>query len=246
MVQIIDNVRQPSTADRFANAFSNLGQQGGQEIVNYYQRQKEAAQRDKNEQLISELTGVDRETLRGISPEHHGELLKQGGQQGLERLRQKGAFDEARLKAEAPDEKQGEKVRGLEGARERVAEMKRIRAKGNLGRLVGVKSFFGGESAKDKGSYETLGRSLINQASTIPVKNRQEFETLSHGLIDASVTDDEADGILTELERIINDSIYEASGERPGEIEELDFDEEEVRPKSQSKKPKKSLGAIFS
>ncbi len=73
---------------------------------------------------------------------------------------------------------------------------------------------FGGETAKHRGEYQTLGNSLISYASNIPIRNRQEFEKLAGHIGDPNITDAEAEGILDGLERIINNSLsgYQQKG----------------------------------
>jgi hypothetical protein len=44
-------------------------------------------------------------------------------------------------------------------------------------------------------------------ASTIPIRNQREFETLSHNLFDPTITDAKAEGILNAMEKIIRASM---------------------------------------
>ena len=85
--------------------------------------------------------------------------------------------------------------------------MRNLRKKGNLGRASGLAGFFGGETSRDRGSYQTLGNSLISYASNIPIRNRQEFEKLAGHIGDPNITDEESMGILDALERIIQGSL---------------------------------------
>ena len=101
-------------------------------------------------------------------------------------------------------EKEDERNKDLNLALQTVGEMRRIRAKKNLGRGSSLLGWFGGEAAKDRGEYETLGNSLIQYASNIPIRNRVEFEKLAGRLSDPDITDKEAEGILDGLEKIIS------------------------------------------
>lgn len=101
------------------------------------------------------------------------------------------------------------KVGALKSGLLTIKEMQDIGKKGNLGVGTGIRKVFSNEAAKDAGQYEQLGKSLIQLSTNIPIRNRQEFETLAHGLYDPSIRDAERDGILTALGNIINRSILE-------------------------------------
>lgn len=101
------------------------------------------------------------------------------------------------------------KVGALKSGLLTIKEMKDIGKKGNLGIGTGIRKVFSDEAAKDAGQYEQLGKSLIQLSTNIPIRNRQEFETLAHGLYDPSIRDAEREGILTGLENIINRSVLE-------------------------------------
>ncbi len=101
------------------------------------------------------------------------------------------------------------KVGALKSGLQTIKEMKDIGKKGNLGIGTGLRKVFSDEAAKDAGQYEQLGKSLIQLSTNIPIRNRQEFETLAHKLYDPSIRDAERDGVLTALENIINRSLVE-------------------------------------
>ena len=105
----------------------------------------------------------------------------------------------------------------LDSALERVEEMKNIRKKGRLGFSSHTRGLFGGETAKDRGAYETLGNSLISYATSIPIRNRVEFEKLAARIADPDITDAEAAGILQSLDKIIKDSKkpYQINNQQP-------------------------------
>lgn len=94
----------------------------------------------------------------------------------------------------------------LQGAMSSVQKMRQLRSKGNLGRGSGFFGSLGGETATDRGEYEQLGKSLISYATTIPIRNRIEFETLADKLIDPSLPDAEAEGVLNAMEKIVRDA----------------------------------------
>ncbi len=100
-----------------------------------------------------------------------------------------------------------EKLKSTESALTTVHQMRKLRSKGNLGRGSDYRKFFGGEPAKDYGEYEQLGKSLISHATTIPIRNRLEFETLAEKLYDPSINDAEAEGTLNAMEKILTDAL---------------------------------------
>lgn len=110
------------------------------------------------------------------------------------------------LKGEKTDVKSIQKGKELEGAIETLERMRSLRKQGNLGIGTGIRKVYSPETRRHAGEYEQLGKSLISLSSNIPIRNRQEFETLAEKLYDPSVSDDEAEGILSAMERIISNS----------------------------------------
>lgn len=101
-----------------------------------------------------------------------------------------------------------------------VKEMRDIGKKGNLGIGTGIRKVFSGEAAKDAGTYEQLGKSLIQLSTTIPIRNKLEFETLAEKLYDPSIRDAEREGILDAMENILNRSIMDNSKEESAKTPE--------------------------
>jgi hypothetical protein len=174
----------------------NEGLGSGIQMLQEYQKMaEENAKQQKFAQQVQDLFGID---LSGM------------GQEGLERFateaykeKEKGNVAAEKLRGEKAEE-----VKTLQGALSSIDEMMNIRKKGNLGAGVGIWSSLGrGETARDKGAYETLGNSLISFASSIPIRNKVEFEKLAGHISDPSISDAEAEGILTKLRKIIEDSM---------------------------------------
>lgn len=90
---------------------------------------------------------------------------------------------------------------------ETIQEMRKIRQKRNIGFGSQFTGIISPETRRDRAAYQTLGNSLISLASTIPIRNRAEFETLTGKLNDPSITLSEIDGVLDALENIINRSM---------------------------------------
>lgn len=225
----------PSTGEMFAEAFGNLGRAGAEGVVDIFQKREQAAKDAKVNEMLSQLTGLDAEALGGLSPEERRDLLKQGFQQ-------KGQREIEELKGQQPSKdemKAEEKAHNIQGALDTVKKMREIRGKGNIGGWVKAGThLLGGETARDKGEYEQLGKSLISYSSNIPIRNRLEFETLAERLYDASITDAEAEGVLNAMEKILSDSLG-ASSEMTEEFEE------EVIPLKKGSSKKSSLKEIF-
>lgn len=111
-------------------------------------------------------------------------------------------------------------VEDKKAALDRIQRMRQLRETGKLGFGSGVlASIFRGESARIKGEYEQLGKSLIQYATTIPIRNKAEFEEFAKKLSDATISDAEAEGILKAMEDIIRGSEREL-GAQPAAIKE--------------------------
>lgn len=95
-----------------------------------------------------------------------------------------------------------------------VKRQRELLKRGNLGPKLAVigtgrkaGSTWTKEGIKDRSEYERLGKSLISLATTIPIRNRLEFETLSEGLFDPNKKREEIEGALEGMERIITDNL---------------------------------------
>jgi hypothetical protein len=200
MVQIIQENKRPSFGQKFSNAVGV-----GLDIGSQMMQQNEAKKINQQaNQMASELLGFD---TSGLDPKAREQLIIQAfKQQGAENL-QSGKFKQ---EAEALRGKKEEQLLPLQGAMDTLNRMKVLRKKGNLG-IGSTYSPFEG-TRREAGEYEQLGKSLIQYATNIPIRNRIEFETLAENLYDPTITDAKAEGILNAMERIIKNSL-ESSGE---------------------------------
>lgn len=114
----------------------------------------------------------------------------------------KGGLESRKQTAEA-EEKNAPFVSALNT----LKEMRSIIKTGNLGVLSGAKGIISPKTRKDRAKYTQLGKSLIAMASTIPIRNQKEFETLAHDLYDPSNTDATNEGILDAMEQIIKQNM---------------------------------------
>jgi hypothetical protein len=105
------------------------------------------------------------------------------------------------------ERKDYEKLSNLQGGLSTIQRMKQLGETGKLGFLSKYKALFDPGAAQARGEYEQLGKSLISLASTIPIRNQKEFETLSGKLFDPGIRDVEREGILDAMQQIISNSL---------------------------------------
>lgn len=185
-IQIIPERRKQSFGEKLGAGFANLGQEGpgiaqafGQNIMRQQQQTRQS------------------EAYRKLGLPEDFETLP---------LELQKTFAQNLLKGK---EKTQEKVVPLKNALLRIDKMREIGKKNRLGRGSSVMGYFGGETAKDRGEYERLGKSLISYASSIRITNRPEFETLAGNLYNPSISDKEREGILDAMEMIISQNLQQ-------------------------------------
>jgi len=190
MVQIIEERRSPSTGERLAGGASNIAQAFAQYMGTQKQKELQAQEKMKIGQQLSDITGMN---LTALPESFQQEAFKQ--------------FLTGQREEEGKLRKAQEEVAPLQSALETVDRMRSIRKKGNLGIPSKFSKYFDETVRKDRGEYEQLGKSLIQYATNIPIRNRLEFETLADKLYDPNITDAEAKGVLDAMERIIKSSL---------------------------------------
>lgn len=109
--------------------------------------------------------------------------------------------------------KKREQIQNFDNALDIVDRMQKIGNKGNLGTSSNVIKYIHPERQRDIGEYEQLGKSLIQYASNIPIRNKAEFDVLSHDLFDTSLPDAQREGILNAMRNIIEKSKEAVGGE---------------------------------
>lgn len=105
-------------------------------------------------------------------------------------------------------------------AQNTLKRLKEIQATGHLGPYASgpgktSRKGFGPlskEANQLRAEYSRLAKSLISFATTIPIRNRVEFETLAEGIYDVDRTNEEIKGDLDAMERIIAEGIAEQEG----------------------------------
>ena len=107
----------------------------------------------------------------------------------------------------AQETKQLEKIKSLELGLGTIGQMREILQRNRLGRGSSLSALFSGEVRKDRAEYEQLGRSLIPLvAAGVPIRNQREFDEYKKVLTDPSASDDEIEGALSALEKLLERS----------------------------------------
>lgn len=229
MIQIIKEKKKPSFGQNFADAVSGLTQAGAQYFgeqqqkkgmeeaatkmgldpailklppqaqaeyfKNTFSKKKEPEDFTAENEAIKKNFGVD---LSGIKDPNMRRNLVESVQKSNE------------FKKEVTRKKQ-EKLEPIQGGLDTLQRMKDLRKKGNLGVTSGFTGMFSEDTRRDRGEYSQLGKSLIQLSTSIPIRNKAEFETLAEKLYDPSITDAEAEGILDGMERILSRSAQSLS-----------------------------------
>ena len=199
---MLQEKRRPSVSDRLMGEIN----QGLQQRQQQQQMQQE---NQRLEQRFGQKFSNDPETRKleiKYALEGENDLNKIAAQ--LQGKKNEGPSKE--------DIQRQDEISNLQGAMQSVQKMKQLRKKGNLGRGSSFFGYLGGDVATDRGTYETLGNSLIQYATNLKITNKQEFEKLAGHLSDPDVTDDEAKGILNALEKIINDNMMKYQTNKTG------------------------------
>lgn len=182
-----------SIGEGFAGGFQGGMESANQEKMNRIQNEVEERKQSRIDQL-------------------KGEQAQKKHEYDLELLQ-----EEYNLKGKIPPK--GENKEGLNSALDTISRMRSISKKGNLGFGLGIRKLYNPEARRESGEYEQLGKSLIQYASNIPIRNKVEFETLAENLYDPSKTDDEREGILSAMERIIKSSMGKEGVSAPNSVE---------------------------
>ena len=137
-----------------------------------------------------------------------------------------------------------EKIAPFQAGLQTIGQMRQLRNKGNIGFGSSFTGVFSPETRKDRAAYETLGNSLISLSSTIPIRNKSEFETLTGKLNDPSITLDEMDGVLDSLERIITQNMQQYQGGQSQDMQEPQSRNQSRQVPSHLAKPKPPLSSF--
>lgn len=201
MVQIVQGKKKESFGNQIMQGFANIG--------NEKNRLYEQDKQKENMNKLGLQYGI--EGLGNYDEKTRQELI--GSALQGKRQEEKYGFEEKLLNSKNEQEqnkllsKNKENSAPLEAGLKTIGRMRDIRKKGNIGFSSGVRGIYHKRTRKERAEYETLGNSLIGLASTIPIRNKQEFETLTGKLNDPSLTLAEIDGVLEGIERIITQNM---------------------------------------
>lgn len=184
-------------------------------------------------QILSRVSPQNQERALAILQNRQKELSTQQQQ-----AREAKSFEEAGIDSDIaglPKEvraqeikrrqKQKEETQSLEGALDIVGRIRDLNTGIGLG-PTGL-PFKGFESVrKTRAEAEQLGKSLISFATTIPIRNRLEFETLAGQLIDPNLNQAARAGVLDAMERILSVQLPEGGRKE----QEVQLDEQGRRP----------------
>ena len=201
MVQIIQERRSPRTSEKFAAAFQQAAQQIPEMYQKHQMQQEQMRSQGLNREAVKKLTGLDLE-----DPEMQKIALQQGFQG---QMRGQEAQMKAQEAAQKLQNERMEKFAPIQAGLETINRMRTLREKGNLGFGSSYYGLINEDTRRDRGEYSQLGKSLIQQATNIPIRNKLEFETLAESLYDPDITDAEAEGVLDAMEQILTRSARE-------------------------------------
>lgn len=223
MVQVLD--ANPSFAQQFGRQMGrNVGSAGVGALEGFMEKQRKQEMLNQLAQENKALQGHGIELSGITNPKTREQVIAEG------------------LKGQSSQRKEyQDKMIPAKAALSTIAEMRNLGKTGHLGPKIS-QGFLGTGLAnedvrRNRSKYEQLGKSLISMASTIPIRNQAEFNTLSERLYDPTLTDATREGILDALENVIKRGLGE-------EGESLSFSDQirrEPSGKNQSKVDRPSL-----
>ena len=169
---------------------------------------------------------------------------------GIKDPQTRRAFIQSAMESQA----QGEKLRAARQEKERPArqgletiERQRERlASGHLGPKLGaigqtpkLMSALSNEGRKVRSGYEQAGKELIQLASTLPIRNKAEFEVLAERLYDPTLPESAIEGILDEMEAHLKGAL------EGRELEDVYKEYSSSKQSTEPQKPKRSLSSFM-
>lgn len=228
MVQIIQGLEPQSNlfGQQIGQGFGSGLSEGIGSAISQMLEQKQRKQQLQGLAPIFEQMGLPPEGISsllesGLDPKILGSLAGQLGQQ-------QASFAKEQMKSQ---QKKEEKQTSFKSALDILQRQKKLVERGHLGPKFGVAgglsekpkflSTLKKEGRRDRAEYERLGKSLIQMSSNIPIRNRQEFETLAHGLFDPNISVAEIEGNLDAMQRIINNNLGVSSEDSSNQPKQL-------------------------
>ena len=124
-----------------------------------------------------------------------------------------------------------------------INEMENILKKGNLGPGSKISKYLSSSATKDVAKYKRLGKSIIQLASNILIRNRNEFDLLAEGLYDTEALPSELEGVIEGMRDIINNNLEQMGVAAPRERSKQATQRSKDLDVVESSK-KKALGAL--
>lgn len=140
----------------------------------------------------------------------------------LDLAMQKELIKQDTAKQKVKTDKQNEKLAGAKAALASIKRQRELLEGGHLGSKMAIRpgttgaknlSFFSHQGNMDRAEYSRLGRGLITQATTLNIRNKPEFEAMREGLDDPRLSQEEIEGNILGMERMIQNRIKELGGE---------------------------------
>lgn len=193
MVQILED--QPSFASQLLQSSMGTGRALGKELLGQHLE-------NQSRRKFSDQYGLD------LPEDARNEFYKEFAKNKAKNMFGGGVSDKDKTRLASA-------LQGLET----IKRQKERLDTGHLGSkvaLVGTGrdwgSTFSGEGRKVRAGYEQAGKELIQLASTLPIRNKEEFLTLGEKLYDTTLSQEEISGILDEMESHVKDAISSISG----------------------------------
>lgn len=198
MVKIIPASQQLSTRERFANAFAGAGR-GANEALSHYLN-KEDQIRSSEAQNASKQNELSQKNAHDIN------LQERKFSHEMDIMNQKNQMENQERMNKLSGENQ-ENLAPFYAGLDTIKQMKAIKNKGHVGVGSSLTGLFSEDVRKDRAQYSQLGKSLISLASSIPIRNQAEFNTLAEDLFDPSLSQSAMDGVLDAMEQIIKQNM---------------------------------------
>jgi len=203
-----------SVSNQFGSVIRGPGDRSAiDEILSQASRSNNPADLDSAmAQILSRVSADKQVPAMRILESKRNQILQERNQFAQQRQSQEKLSEQQALNQSKLDEKrqfeESKTNQEKSGALQRLARMKELRATGHLGfsplSAVGLSRLSPDNVRRSRGEYEQLGKSLISFATNIPIRNRIEFETLAEKLYDSSISDAEAEGIISAMESILS------------------------------------------
>jgi hypothetical protein len=203
------NDRSPVKSKQKAEAFSQAVQTG---IGAYGKYQSESLKKGEAKELREKENAALLKQGYDLQDIESSDIRKQiiSNVDNEKRQKRQSEIKQDELIRKAEKEKE-EKIAPFEGALKTIDEMRNLGKAGNLGVGSGISELWSSKTRKSRAKYTQLGKSLIQFASDIPIRNKAEFEVMAHDLYNPSLTDAAREGILDAMQERIQEALNSLS-----------------------------------